>query len=236
MPRKSPAPGPVCEPEADAAERLRGRIIGAAFKLLMERGYAGTSTLDIATEAKVSKRELYALFGSKHGILMQMIAIGTARMQVPLHLPEPRDRKALAAMLVRFGATMLREVSSPVVMAVYRLAASEAERSVEVANALELGGRQAMRHALADLLRRAQARRLLGPGAPDAMAAQFFALLWGDLLLRQVLHLAPPPTEAEAKARATAATDALLMLYRPATAPSTADARSRTPKAAVRPE
>ena len=210
-----PAPAPACEPEADAQERVRSRIIGAAFKLLMERGYSGTSTLDIATSAKVSKRELYALFGSKRGILMQMIAIGAARMQVPLHLPEPQDRRGLATILVNFGATAMREVSSPVVMAVYRLAASEAERSTEVAAALDTGGRQATRNALADLLRRAQGHGLLGAGAPDTMASQFVSLLWGDLLLRQLLRLAPPPSQAEAEARARAATNALFALYPP---------------------
>ena len=215
MRRKESPAAPVCAPQIDAAERLRSRIIGAAFKLLMERGYAGTSTLDIATSAKVSKRELYALFGSKHGILMHMIAMGVARMQAPLHLPEPQDQRGLAAILRSFGATALREVSSPVVMAFYRLAASEAERSTEVAAALDAGGRQANRDALADLLRRAQARGLVGRGEPDTLAAQFFALLWGDLLLRQMLRLAPPPTPDEVAARARAATDALLGLYPP---------------------
>jgi AcrR family transcriptional regulator len=218
MRQKTAEPAPVCEPGDDATERLRGRIIGAAFKLLMERGYAGTSTLEIARQAKVSKRELYALFGSKHGILMQMIAFGAARMQVPLRLPEPQDRESLAAMLVSFGATTMREVSSPVVMAVYRLAASEAERSTEVAAALEVAGRQATRNALADLLRRAQARGLLGPGEPEAMAGRFLALLWGDLLLRQVMRLAPPPTQDEAEACAGAATSALFTLYPPGSA------------------
>ena len=37
----------------------------AAFAALMEKGYARTSTLEIATRARVSKRELYAEFGSK---------------------------------------------------------------------------------------------------------------------------------------------------------------------------
>jgi AcrR family transcriptional regulator len=34
-----------------------------------EDGYAGTSTLDIATRAKVSKRDLDANFASKHAAL-----------------------------------------------------------------------------------------------------------------------------------------------------------------------
>src|SRR5580658_4125237 len=73
---KRPAAKRGREPRADAQEVLRGRIMGAAFRLLSERGYAGTNTLEIARRAKVSKRELYALFGSKRGIVLQMVAMG----------------------------------------------------------------------------------------------------------------------------------------------------------------
>jgi AcrR family transcriptional regulator len=70
--------------DADTSqEALRGRILGAAFHLLMERGYAGTNTLEIATRAKVSKRELYALFGSKRGILIHMVTLGAPRLICP---------------------------------------------------------------------------------------------------------------------------------------------------------
>jgi len=55
----------ICRVENTKAGDLRGRIIEAAFAVLMERGYAGASTIEIATRAKVSKRDLYALFGSK---------------------------------------------------------------------------------------------------------------------------------------------------------------------------
>jgi AcrR family transcriptional regulator len=40
---------------------VRERILEAAFRAFMESGYATTSTLEIATRARVSKRELYAL-------------------------------------------------------------------------------------------------------------------------------------------------------------------------------
>ncbi|MBV8653445.1 MAG: helix-turn-helix transcriptional regulator, partial [Alphaproteobacteria bacterium] len=52
----------------------------------MERGYAGASTLEIATRAKVSKRELYALFGNKQGILTALISSRATRMRQPLAL------------------------------------------------------------------------------------------------------------------------------------------------------
>jgi hypothetical protein len=45
---------------------VRERILEAAFAAFMKSGYATTSTLEIATRARVSKRELYALVGAQH--------------------------------------------------------------------------------------------------------------------------------------------------------------------------
>ena len=70
---------------------LRRRILRAAFEEFMQRGYAGTSTLDIASRAKVSKRDLYAEFGSKHAMLEACIAERAERMRQPLQLPAPRE-------------------------------------------------------------------------------------------------------------------------------------------------
>src|SRR5258708_6175361 len=99
--KKVPAPASALD---DMPPRRRA-ILAAAFLVLMEQGYAGASTLEIATRAKVSKRELYAEFGNKAGILEALIATTPARMQVPLALPEPTHRTALAAILPQYGAT-----------------------------------------------------------------------------------------------------------------------------------
>src|SRR5260221_12964717 len=56
-------------------------IVAAAYAVLMEKGFAGASTLEIARRARVSKRELYAEFGSKAGILEALIAATSAKMQ-----------------------------------------------------------------------------------------------------------------------------------------------------------
>lgn len=69
------------------------------------------------------------------------------------------------------------------------------------------------RSALIRLLAQAQSDGLLGSGDPALMAEQFFALLWGDLRLQVLLHLAAPPRPAEIKRRTQAATEALLVLY-----------------------
>jgi len=125
-----------------AAENLmQARILGAAFKAFMEAGYAGTSTLDIATRAKVSKRDLYAHFGSKHAMLIACIKSRAERMRLPPDLPAPRTRQMLAATLTAFATTLVRETSDQDVIATFRLAIAEATRSPEIAEALDTAGR-----------------------------------------------------------------------------------------------
>ena len=139
----------------------------------MENGYAGTSMLEIATRAKVSKREIYAVCEDKAALLREAIADRAQRMRLPLELPAPKDRGALAATLTAFGTALLRGVCNPAVRAVYWLAISESGNAPEVARLLDKGGRGASRAALAQTLAQAQADSLLGAGDPAAMAVDF---------------------------------------------------------------
>jgi AcrR family transcriptional regulator len=185
---------------------VRERIMHAAMQAFIDLGYAEASTLEIATRARVSKRELYALFGSKQAILDACIADRVQGMQIAPKLPHPRSREALATVLVELGAGVLREVSDPVVVTVFRLAISEAHRAPEVAQTLETG-RQTVRGLVAGLVVQAQSDGLLGPGDPAHLTAQFLALLWGDLMMSVLLRVreAPGPAEAERRARQAAA-------------------------------
>ena len=211
MPKTAgPAPGP--SPLADQEPRRRS-ILEAAYHVLVERGYAGASTLEIATRARVSKRELYAEFGSKSGILRALIAATAARMQLPLATAEIHDRDSLAAALVRYGTTALGELTSPHVVAINRLAVAEAGRSSEMGGILEDTGREPNRKALIDLVAKAQTSGLLGPGDPGAIAGEFFSLLIGDLMYRLLLGVVPRPGPKEIKKRAQAAAQLVLALH-----------------------
>jgi AcrR family transcriptional regulator len=193
----------------------RERIMEAAFGVLMEQGYARASTLEIVTRAKVSKRELYALFGDKRGVLVEMIARRSARMHQALTLPPATDRAGLAETLVDFGATVLIEVCHPTVAAMFRLAISESDRSAEMAHVLDDNGRGAHRRALVAFLSQMGDADLLGDADPDIVANQFLALLFGDTLLRVVLRAIEPPSPRECRRRAQAATAAVLQLHPP---------------------
>jgi AcrR family transcriptional regulator len=184
----------------------RERIMRAAMQAFMELGYTEASTLEIATRAQVSKRELYALFGNKQAMLAACIADRAGRMQLPSEQPPARNRAALAAVLAKLGATVLREVGDPAVMGVFRLAITEAQRAPEVARTLETA-RQSVRGAVRNVLAQAQSAGLLGTGDPAEMGSRYLALLWGDLMVSMLLRVreAPTPTEIDRRARNAAA-------------------------------
>ena len=198
---------------ASAETPMHERILGAAYQAFMEEGYAGTSTLDIATRAKVSKRDLYANFASKHAVLVACIKSRAERMRLPPDLPIPGSRQMLASTLTAFATNLIREISHPSVIATFRLAIAEATRSPEIAQALDSGGRDAARRALAELLASAQSTGLIGPGEPAEMAMQFLGLLWEGLMVGLLLGVAATPEPAEAERRAAKATAAFMHLH-----------------------
>lgn len=198
--------------ESSDASEMRTRILDAAFAAFMERGYASTSTLEIATRARVSKRELYAQVGNKQEILIACISARAARLKVPADLPVPHDRETLAQVLASFGTQLLREVTDPPIIAVFRLAIADAVRAPEVAQALDSIGREASRAALRQIMAQAQGAALL-EGPPADLAEQFGGLLWGNLMISLLLGVAARPGSREIAARARDATAAFLQLH-----------------------
>ena len=199
-------------PASDGENPVRARILEAAFSAFMERGFAATSTLEIATRARASKRELYAEFASKQDMLLACIRQRAERLRLPVDLPEISDRTTLERALVAFGSQLLREVSDPAVVTVFRLAIAEAVHAPEVAQTLSDVAMAASREAMREIMRRAIEARLLGGGAPE-MAEQFFGLLWGSRMLGLLLNIAERPGTKEITARAEGAASAFLAVY-----------------------
>jgi len=191
---------------------VRERILEAAFAAFMKRGYASASTLEIATRARVSKRELYALVGNKQKMLIACISERAKRLDVPADLPVVRDRETLAEVLTSFGTRSIREVSDPTVIAVFRLAIAEAVQAPEVARVLDSIGRETSRSALRKIMAQAQASGLL-TGRPAELAQQFAGLLWRDLMVSLLLGVAERPSPREIAGRARDAAAAFLQLH-----------------------
>jgi AcrR family transcriptional regulator len=205
---------PSKEHQDEGDETVRARILDAAFAAFMKGGYAATSTLEIATQARVSKRELYALVGNKQAVLIACITARARRLQVPADFPVPHDRETLAHMLASFGTQLVRGITDPTVIAVFRLAIAEAVHAPEVAQALDSTGRETTRAALRQIMAQAQASGLL-VGRPADLAEQFGGLLWGNLMVSLLLGVVRRPNSREVAARSREATAAFLQLHPP---------------------
>jgi AcrR family transcriptional regulator len=210
------AKGSRSKREAESSEEsaVRERILDAAFAAFMKSGYATASMLEIATRARVSKRELYALVGNKQEMLIACIKRRAKRLGAPADLPMARDRATLQQVLASLGAKLLREISDPTVIAVFRLAIAEAAQAPEVARTLDSIGRETSRAALRKIMAQAQESGLLA-GSPEELGAQFAGLLWRDLMVSLLLGVAERPTPREITARARNAASAFLQLHPP---------------------
>ena len=191
---------------------VRERILTAAFDAFTERGYAATSTLEIATRARVSKRELYALVGNKQKMLITAIGERAKRLRAPADMPALRDRATLAQVLTAFGIQLVREVSDPRVVAVFRLAIAEAVQAPEVARTLDSVGRETSRAALRHIMSEARTAGLVD-GRPADLAEQFSGLIWRDLMISLLLGVTERPNARAMETRAREATDAFLRLH-----------------------
>lgn len=203
---------------AKAAEVQRGsdvreRVLRAGFEAFRELGFDGASTLEIATRAKVSKRELYALFADKQSIVVECIKWRTKQIQLPLELPRPADAQALSATLARFGTALMTGVCDPGVLAVFRFAIAEAQRMPDIAKTLNERGREPSRKIFMDLVRKAQEDGFLLPASPAEISEFFFSVLWGDLLLRLLMDTVRLPTKAEIEQRARHAAERVMATY-----------------------
>jgi hypothetical protein len=114
--------------------------------------------------------------------------------------------------LTAFGTQLVREVSDPHVVAVFRLAIAEALQAPEVARTLDALGRETSRAALRHIMSEAGVAGLIA-GRPADLAEQFAGLLWRDLMMSLLLGVAQRPTSRAIEARGRDAAEAFLRLH-----------------------
>ena len=163
----------------EQAENTRRRILGAAHRLVLERGYVGTTVAAVATEAGVSPETIYVSFGGKRGLLEGVIEATILGPGAPFltelqgaweeigQLETPRDR--LRA-YVEFACGVLARTSP--VHAVIRAAADAEPFAVDLrAQLLEVRLARHSRWIRKDLA------GALRPGLTIKLAAQRFCAL-----------------------------------------------------------
>lgn len=219
--RAAAKPDAGAEPVGRTARKHRA-ILDAAEQMFLRHGYLGTNMDDLAAASQVSKQTVYAHFGSKEALFVELVTTMTdaAASRVHDEVADPADAGELPAFLERYAERQLEVVLTPRLLQLRRLVIGEVGRFPELATALYDRGPKRAIAALATLFARLAERGLLRVDDAAAAASQFNWLIMGAPLNEaMLLGDAAIPSLAELRRHAASAVAMFLAAYR---APSTA--------------
>ncbi len=110
--------------------RTRQTILDAARGLFLDAGYTPTSMDEVAAAAGVSKQTVYAHFGSKEALFLELIdsMTGAAGDTHQAELADPVDDRPIQAFLIEYAERQLAIVLTPELMRLRRLVIGEVGR------------------------------------------------------------------------------------------------------------
>jgi AcrR family transcriptional regulator len=216
-------------PSPKHAQR-RQQILDAAGELLRAGKLHAATTLDIATAASVSKRDLYAAFPSKDALIAAMISERvTAFPALEDHTPVT-SRAEVYQRLEVFGRAFLTFILSPSALAIYRLAISQAAIASgdgeTVGQILAREGVARTKDRLEAFLMRADVASAVTWQSRDAAIGIFFGALTTPMQMALLLQPNMTVRETDIERHVLLALFALTALEIPKSAPTAPTARA----------
>jgi len=165
------------------------RILNAARKKFLARGFEGASIDEIAVSARAGKPTIYARFGDKRALLIAVVKRDVLSRIAKFSSAAPREG-TIEERLAQAAITMLHWTLDDEKMALMRLGIAEAQRFPDLASTVSRRARQLSTEAAAGLLRdMTQSTELatLPAFAPERLATT--ARLFLDLVVVPMLLL-----------------------------------------------
>ncbi|QPH53232.1 TetR/AcrR family transcriptional regulator [Pontivivens ytuae] len=161
--------------------RTRAAILEAAERLFLRTGYSGTSMDEVAAEADVSKQTVYAHFGSKETLFVEMVEgmTGGAGDALLARVEDPSPDRPIEEFLHDFAVEQLRIVMTPRLLQLRRLVIGEVERFPELGATLHRRGPARSITRLASAFRAYAAQGVIAVPDPEAAGAYFNWLVMG---------------------------------------------------------
>ena len=193
-------------------ERVTNRLLDAASKFFMERGFEATSMGEIARYARASKETFYRHFPGKEDLFRAVVIRGARLVAAELSavlLTHETPEKALAA----FGELFLDRVLSAGSISFHRIMMMERERFPELLQSLRADGRERLRASLARYLDEQVARGRLRKMDTAVGTRQFLDLVAAEMIMAATRCGRPKPSKAQIRQRVKEAIDCFLQGY-----------------------
>jgi AcrR family transcriptional regulator len=193
-------------------ERVTDRLLDAASKFFMERGFEASSMGEIARHARASKETFYRHFPGKEDLFRAVVIRGAKMVAGELSavlLTHETPEKALAA----FGELFLDRILSKGSISFQRMMMMERERFPELVQSLRADGRERVRSSLARYLDEQVARGRLRKMDPAVGARQFLDLVAAEMIFAATRCGRPKPSKTQIRQRVKEAIDCFLHGY-----------------------
>lgn len=193
------------------AQRRR-EIMQAAYSVLAEKGYGGTSMLEVARRASASNETLYKWFGSKQGLFKAMVE-ENADEAVRMLSASIGGTGDISHHLSELGPVLLRIVAGEKAIALNRAASGDATDTGTLGAVIAGAGRDTIAPMLAGLFERARSEGAMSFDSARDVVEIYFGILIGDLQVRRVIGAEATPDEKEISRRSDRARELLMRLY-----------------------
>ncbi|MFG1428859.1 TetR/AcrR family transcriptional regulator [Roseixanthobacter glucoisosaccharinicivorans] len=180
---------PVANGHERRAALRKDEILAGAAEVFFERGFSRTSIDDVIDRVGGSKRTLYRHFANKEELFVAVIRTVSERAIPTIDLSHGEDlEKALVAFGVRYLETLLSHAG----LAVFRAVLAEASHIPELGKAFLEAAPGRVTHALAEFFKQYNRANEIKIAKPEVTAAEFLALVRGDLHLIAMLRSEAP--------------------------------------------
>ena len=200
-------------PRTPPKPAMRDSLIAAAFQLFLERGYERTSMTDVARAAHTTKASIYARWPTKEAMFAAVLAWAVARPDWPFPEPPPPDTDDLATALHAIAAAACRRATDPAMVALSRIAITEADRVPELAERAQGNSTWARSETVAALLERHAATGEIVADEPALLAEHFVAMVAGMPARLAAFGIVRTPADQERRTRS--AVELFLRALRP---------------------
>ena len=170
--------------------RKRAAILEAAEQVFLRDGYLGANMDELTALSGVSKQTVYAHFGSKEALFVELVESMTRGAGDGVHtddLPDPSSPDQLRAALTDYAVRQLTAVMSPRILRLRRVVIGEESRFPELARVLWENGPARAMDALAGHLARLTDQGWLTTADPRAAATYLNWLIMGEPVNRAML-------------------------------------------------
>jgi AcrR family transcriptional regulator len=122
-------------PTRQQAEQLHRELLDRALEMFVERGFEHTTIRDIAAEASMTRRTVYARYPDKQALFKAVVDHAVQQAVVPVDALETLDPNDLETALVEVARLRIANVMTPTGLRFQRFLHTESYRFPEVVNA-----------------------------------------------------------------------------------------------------